>query len=151
MKKQSAMIVLAYNAIILLGFSLVTFFNAFALWLISRYFIHRYGSIMYPQRAHFYGLASFALFAVLSATLHYFTALFMDNYGVKGGMRRLCLATSTAAVCIVTVIVAKQSSLYSGIIGALPVTISFAIGGMLGFRVPREKNPFRNIKIPFSD
>lgn len=134
---------LLYACASLFAASLQCLFNALVLYLIFQFFRWKYGSGLYPQRAHFYDSVSFALFSAMGGASHYFQSMLAALLTRDAKTRWACVASGTAATAWVAFSLASKSSFASGGLAALPVIAAYFAGGALGLRVEESDNPWR--------
>lgn len=135
-----------YLALICMLLGLAGLLSSAMLWLMSRYFLMKYGSILYPAKAHIYDSTAMALLALSCAAGHYFVAMLMKPLFESNREARAAWLLSAAAVAAGALFVGSTSSLKPTVLAALPVLLAYLIGGAAGWRVPPDKNLFRNLK-----
>ncbi|MFA6583071.1 MAG: hypothetical protein WCS77_02135 [Elusimicrobiaceae bacterium] len=129
--------------------SLTLFAAAGTQWLASRYFIHKYGSILYPSHKHFYDSLAFAVISTLNAVGGYYLAAFgLSLLRPRNAKQKLAVVISIAAVpCLAAAYMAKKSVFASGLLAATPAVCGLLLGIAAAFRTDPGKRPFNNLTL----
>ena len=133
-----------YAAATLLLVSVALALACGAMWLLSQYFIHSYGNMQYPARAHIYNSVELSFLAATLGLGHYYIALFFKR--ILDNQQHIMIAwmVSGALVGCIAFYSAIHTVFNPPILAALPVIIAFIVGGRAGWRTPDENNPFKN-------
>ena len=118
-----------------------------ATWGMGKIFFLLYHSTCWPQKASLYNGVIFAVFCVTGAAGHYYLAALSAFYFPAKRKRIVCVITASAIGFIVAANLAAMCRLASPYMAALPVVLSYLIGGLAGLATKDDKNPWRNSRI----
>ncbi|NLO91880.1 MAG: hypothetical protein GX410_07830 [Elusimicrobia bacterium] len=143
---RPAQLFFAYLLLFIAALVIADLLAALATWLLSRYYLWHYGSILLRQKQFVYYSLLILVLCVSLALLHLRVAALMQRHISALWLRSLCMFVSSFMVLLLVGRVVPARVFGPGLFAALPVVLAHAAGGILGFALPPERNPMRDAK-----
>ena len=142
-KEMQPALPLLYLAATLLVTHIALVLDMALMWLMSRYFIHHYGSMQFPQKAYIYDSVKLSFLAATFGLGHYYVAL-AGRLALRGKFNIMSAWLLSAFVIgALAYHVAAHTVFKPALLATLPVLLAFAVGGRAGWSETYERNPFK--------